>query len=103
MDDSKDEDGETIEDIVKRTPEISGKQVYYIGVCEAHRLNESFVLKSYRGKMPKHWRLQRIGCAHSNCYQDATDWLIVDLSEATFSKKEQRQATPGHWRERRAA
>jgi hypothetical protein len=87
IDESKDEDGQTIAEIVAQVPEISGKQVYYIGVCEAHLLNESFVLKSYRTKMPAHWRIQRIGCAHSNCYQDATNWLIVDLSEATFSKK----------------
>lgn len=85
-DKTTDADGETIEDIVKRTPEITGKQVYYIGVCERHLLNESFVLKSYRSKMPAHWRINKAGCAHSNCYRDATDWLIVDLSEATFKK-----------------
>jgi hypothetical protein len=75
-----------VQEIIRNTPEISGKQVYYIGVCEKHLLNESFVLKSYRTKMPKHWK-GKTGCAHSNCYQEADNWLIVDLSEATFSKK----------------
>ena len=49
-----------VEDSIKAAPEISGKQVYYIAVCENHLLNESFVLRSYRTKMPKHWREEKV-------------------------------------------
>jgi hypothetical protein len=77
-----------VAEAIKNTPEISGRQVYYIAVCENHLLNESFVLKSYRTKMPKHWREEKVRCNHSNCYNDSTEWLIVDLSEATFKGRE---------------